>query len=1529
MKKTVRSKSTRASRRPSIWHGGLRPQRWFTLSDEDASIRHKSLLETANVVKRVYEQGLSSALQAASMLNFNGCSMDSMFECVFKLVITTSGLRFDREVQDALIASIAKDLSSSTHGATHEGPQPPVDVLPADVQVFSVEEKLHHDDRHSSRICASVSIVAFCKEDALGIQTRLQAMLIKHQDRWVWLSLKSTFEELFFAVEDMGQGTSLTEVEVSGLPVLEEMATPVVKRACAHADLNLVDPCEDAQQERTVLLVGGRNPCKNDLFKWLAGMNPSDSFLHDQLNSDHKFTIACESTDPLLFRAPKIAHAITKFHAECKALEVAHLDNLIAMIADKVKVGGYQSTMRAAEFIKLVTTVGFGEDALVDGVLTSEEEQFLVKTLALNDDEQLLLCEIEDCLLTLRTQLADTSSEMSGKGGGGGGARGGHAQSSVFGEHEELDIDRLNMQAKKIEEDMKRDQKKVKDKEAEVKARQAAEKLKKKYLAMASAAAEKLNAAQATMKANQEILEAKNANDKAVKKAQSNLITVEKTIAMAKKQLAEANKQHDAVVSAMNAMSEFRALGGGEGKRYESEKQVVDEIHWMLRSGILDSLSSCFKDAQSEEGTRLSIRHCVEAMRKAFEDRGVSIPSYWLGRMLASFDWEGDGFLDKAELLEHFDTSDFASRRRRVASLCGLPCMAMYNGGGRVFMLSPEESKIWRANPQQDATAANQLYEATIVKEFANNKIGVKFSHRRESPAPAQAVQERILYKQFSDFPGEDFFLLQTCRPEEVMLRTVKRGANALMLLTHSELHSKQTELVSMLQRELVKKTLLSGRKENDVLSMQILEALATADREKIVSSMLTFWNVNCRGSSVGGAAGDERRVKEVEERKKMIASLTEGSDEALKSILQTSSQVPLTRFMAGSVCLSFNSLPQHCRPTLVQAPELIAGSQVREDSSMDILQTIRNFFPDPSSSESLEQQIRKKFQEADADRSGTLEKEEVKTLIERTVNRSKERIRPSQLDMFIELIDQDESGTIEMEELVNAVKPRGGDCPYDQGGMMEAMAEKVTTILLLVDPIHTRFNSWEKEVFKRMWSKHRSKCVLATFVTAEHQEAVKTVGGLKEKIAATAQDLAKFVGDEEVEEEVNRNVFGVGSVLDHHGDVSSSHLDRSKWKFLSSGLNKLVIRTMLREEEDARAMVELLAGSLRVVSLWIRKVCESGEVASQRPQTASNQLARAARHVEECSEHVLNNCKVMLSYARLSAVKSVRELFSRIKYFDFSEEVQRLLQVSKKAKKVSSLLLKSLHIDRSSLLLEDGGQDWVSVRKAVEDMEIFTWRSRDFIEEWERSIASDPLVPLETTRRIARPALLGVRSFADLVDMDRFKLQELLQEQEEQEVTLRFPFLFHVNAVRSKFWEVETSLYARNLFLLTRERFLCLDDVKLMHAVLEGYVKVKSHSKSLLLDGLFLLTDGLRPNRSLQIVPVREQTIIQTSVERKHKEVTHFYFSDLEPSEDARASVRCGKIAANTVAAMVVFLRQEILETLGWIPDSSDSDEA
>ena len=147
-------------------------------------------------------------------------------------------------------------------------------------------------------------------------------------------------------------------------------------------------------------------------------------------------------------------------------------------------------------------------------------------------------------------------------------------------------------------------------------------------------------------------------------------------------------------------------------------------------------------------------------------------------------------------------------------------------------------------------------------------------------------------------------------------------------------------------------------------------------------------------------------------------------------------------------------------------APELLGVNAPLEEGVTDVLKTVRSFFGDPNSKDPLEKQIKKKFDDADVDKSGALDKKEMKTLLRNTVNRGSERLSEHDMNNLIDILDADGSGSIEVEELLNAIKPRGSECPYDQEAL-KAVAGMVDKVLVLVDPQHTRFNPWERHMIQ------------------------------------------------------------------------------------------------------------------------------------------------------------------------------------------------------------------------------------------------------------------------------------------------------------------------------------------------------------------------------------------------------------------------------------------------------------------------------
>ena len=178
-----------------------------------------------------------------------------------------------------------------------------------------------------------------------------------------------------------------------------------------------------------------------------------------------------------------------------------------------------------------------------------------------------------------------------------------------------------------------------------------------------------------------------------------------------------------------------------------------------------------------------------------------------------------------------------------------------------------------------------------------------------------------------------------------------------------------------------------------------------------------------------------------------------------------------------------------------------------------------------------------------------------MKALLRDTVNQGIERLSEHEMNNLIDILDADGSGSIEVEELLNAIKPRGSECPYEQMSAMLAMGDMVDKVLVLVDPQHTRFNPWEKFVIAELHARMRSKLVFAMFVTVEHQETFKTWANLSKTARASAEDIGAFLSDPSVTNELKDNIISVGTWL---GKLESETLRRL---LISRTVNSLLRR--------------------------------------------------------------------------------------------------------------------------------------------------------------------------------------------------------------------------------------------------------------------------------------------------------------------------------------------------------------------------------
>ena len=142
------------------------------------------------------------------------------------------------------------------------------------------------------------------------------------------------------------------------------------------------------------------------------------------------------------------------------------------------------------------------------------------------------------------------------------------------------------------------------------------------------------------------------------------------------------------------------------------------------------------------------------------------------------------------------------------------------------------------------------------------------------------------------------------------------------------------------------------------------------------------------------------------------------------------------------------------------------------------------------------------------------------------------------------------------------------------------------------------------------------------------------------------------------------------------------------------------------------------------------------------------------------------------------------------------------------------------------------------------------------------------------------------------------------------------------VNKVRSSFWNMRTKHVQQGLWLLVREQYLCIDDLRLFYNVLDGRIVVPAYLLAALQDGVELMTKGIDRD-----CPVRLERV-SFSFEAINREgrvqevfcYRHFFTDAVRDATDSQAVVS-DKISAETAAELLVAIRREITSTVGWSP--------
>ena len=227
--------------------------------------------------------------------------------------------------------------------------------------------------------------------------------------------------------------------------------------------------------------------------------------------------------------------------------------------------------------------------------------------------------------------------------------------------------------------------------------------------------------------------------------------------------------------------------------------------------------------------------------------------------------------------------------------------------------------------------------------------------------------------------------------------------------------------------------------------------------------------------------------------------------------------------------------------------------------------------------------------------------------------------------------------------------------------------------------------------------------------------------------------------------------------------------------------------------------------------------------------------LADAAHCVRKAGEVVL---------------KKAQKLGHDVVGIDCSREVALLLRLGKDANKAGHMVLKAIRMDGATTADKDRMKRETEERRrrvetAVRLGAVVEWCTKEHMDCWRdlviarNRLDADPSVADCFKHMLAER---GIKRVGQLISLDRAAIFSSLHPHVPP--SDRLAIWREVNRVRASFWGLTITTPVRSLWLLVREQFLCLEDLRLGYAILRGDVKIPAYWHTALRDGLLLLTE-------------------------------------------------------------------------------------
>ncbi|MGB1594599.1 MAG: hypothetical protein ACPIOQ_17720, partial [Promethearchaeia archaeon] len=331
---TSKAKDTKGKGKDKAAAAGsvLLPQVWARFTDVDSEKRTEDLGTVSKFVQEVHGQAGADGLYEA-LLQLQGLSFRSeaeldpqaLCEVSFAVALGNEDVGLDKNRREALIKSIAQEIAGEPRQGHEATGKPEVEIdtkIPnSDVRIKGMHEAVSAGKPPVPEVHVEMVIVAKSKAHAERIVERMELLVEDNGKQRTWNAV------IYRMVDELDRSDAREYDESKYLrfitqPAIRSCVTDFVNFSDKREPASATPPQPSIPQGRLplrVLVVGGRDPYKNDLVKWLVGLGPQEKFRNKVMEKNHAFTAFVSSGCAEDWRSYRLSMRMGKLDAALRS----------------------------------------------------------------------------------------------------------------------------------------------------------------------------------------------------------------------------------------------------------------------------------------------------------------------------------------------------------------------------------------------------------------------------------------------------------------------------------------------------------------------------------------------------------------------------------------------------------------------------------------------------------------------------------------------------------------------------------------------------------------------------------------------------------------------------------------------------------------------------------------------------------------------------------------------------------------------------------------------------------------------------------------------------------------------------------------------------------------------------------------------------------------------------------------------------------------------------------------------------------